>query len=202
MPTEPVDVVQRTYTAELVEGDGRTIVGRCVPYDSPADVADGPDGRPYREVWRPGAFRNVVKSPHRTTLNYDHRDDLPNLIGHAVALEEHDDGLHATFRAMPGTSGDQALELIRSGIATGLSIHAWVSPRGTRRNTDGTVERVLAARLPHVALCREPAYAGAGVTAVRSIGGADGTAPRVEIPATVAEVLAYTSAARARYAPS
>ena len=199
MATVDVQVLQRSFTLDTIaEGDGRTITGRCVPYDEPALVRDTPDGPTYREVWRHGVFRNVCKSPNRTTLNYDHRDGLTDLIGHAVELAEQPDGLHATFRALPGASGDQGLELIRAGIATGLSIHAWVTPRGSRYAADGTVERVKAERLPHVALCREPAYAGAGVTAVRAN---DGARPSIEIPETVAAVLAYTSAARARYAP-
>ena len=41
----------RTFTAELDEdGDGRTIVGRCVPFDTPATVSDPPDFREYQEL--------------------------------------------------------------------------------------------------------------------------------------------------------
>lgn len=195
MATVDVQVLSRAFDGEVVaEGDGRTITGRCVPYDVPANVSDG--GPTYREVWRHGAFRNVCKSPNRTTLNYGHATNLADLVGHAVELAEQPDGLYATFRALDGDDGDKALALIRAGVATGLSIHAWVTPRGSRYASDGTVERVKAERLPHVALCQEPAYAGAGVTAVRA---ADEEHPSIEIPESVAAVLAYTSAARARY---
>ena len=191
--------VFRSFAADLAtEDDGRTITGRCVPYGEVATVADG-DGPPYRERWVPGAFRRIVRAPSRTMFNYAHREGLADLIGHAVGLEERPDGLHATFRALPGLVGDQALGLINSGVATGLSVNVWVAARGSRTADDGVVERTLAARLPHVALTPEPAYAGATVTAVRH---ALALPPEDATGKNVAAVLDYVDAARAKYAAS
>lgn len=171
MTSEPL-TVRRSFVATLEANDGRTILGRCVPYGVEATVVDavGPRaGLPYRELWQRGAFRRACKAPNRVMFNYEHREGIGDVIGHAVELSESDDGLDAVFRALPGTPGDQALELIRSGIVTGLSISATVPPSGSRTRDDGTVERHLA-NLHHVALTGVPAYVDAQVTATRSGG--------------------------------
>jgi HK97 family phage prohead protease len=165
-------------------GDGRTIVGRCVPYGVPKLVADG-DGTPYTEVWRRGAFRRSVKAPNRVLLNYEHREGIGDVIGHAVSLTETDDGLEGEFRALSGTAGDQALELIRAGVTTGLSVSCAIPPTGSRLLADGVVERTLAT-LRHVALTGRPAYDEAMVTATRS----------ASLP-TIAEIRRQNAALRA-----
>jgi HK97 family phage prohead protease len=170
-------VVVRAYAGPVDVDDGRTIVGRCVPFDVPAMVAE-PDGVPYREIWRAGAFRRVCRGAGRVLLNYEHRPGLVDTIGPAVALEERDDGLYGTFRAMAGVPGDQALELIRSGAVVGLSVQA-VVPASSRRLDDGTIERTFAKRLEHVALTGTPAYRDAAVTAVRS-GEREEPVPRID----------------------
>lgn len=193
--TEPRELlIVRAYAGPLEATDGRTIVGRCVPFDVPAIVADG-DGAPYREVWRAGAFRRVCRAAGtgRVLLNYEHRDGLVDTIGPAIELEERPDGLHGTFHAMPGIPGDQALELIRSGAVTGLSVQAIVSVPHSRTLDDGTVERSLAKRLEHVALTGVPAYRDATVTAVRSAPDELG-APRID------EIRAWRDTAALRFA--
>lgn len=193
-PTAPATdlVVVRNYAAPLEAGDGRTIVGRCIPFDVPALVAE-PGGIPYREVWRAGAFRRVVRDRGHVLLNYGHRDGLLEQIGPAVELEEREDGLHGTFRALATNSGDQALELIRSGAVTGLSVQCVVSTRHSRTLEDGTVERSLAKRLEHVALTAAPAYRDAGVTAVRSGPELEDDVPRID------EVRAWRDRAALRF---
>jgi HK97 family phage prohead protease len=185
------ELVTRAFAAELdLDGDGRTIVGRCVPYDTPALVADG--GEPYTEVWKRGAFRGALRDPPRVHLVWAHDETaIGNRLGHAVALVESDAGLEGTFRTI-GQPGEHALELIRAGMARGLSIHAAIVRSRTR--TDGIVER-QAARLLHVALVTEPAYADARVTAVR--GSSSGP-----VSVSVAEVRAQQANYRLRYAPS
>lgn len=186
--------IERRYTTDLDVSDGRTIIGRCVPYNEPALVADAGNPVPYREVIRPGAFRRSIRGARsgRFRLVYEHRDDLGNVIGPAVELVERDDGLHGTFRVLDGTLGDHALEIVRSGTCTGLSVTALVHPEGTKV-TDGLVERTLLT-LEHVALTGTPAYSGAGVTAIRSdVGTLDLAPPSIE------RVLARSAELRARY---
>lgn len=184
------EILIRRYAASVVEGDGRTIVGRCVPYDEVAHVVDGPTLTPYREVYRHGAFSRASRDPARVLLNYEHREGIGDVVGTAVELVERDDGLHGIFRALGGVPGDQALELIRANACVGLSVGVIPHPRGTRVLDDGTVERSRV-RLVHVALTSSPAYLGAGVVAVRHGG--------TRFP-NAASVLDTTARLRAKYA--
>lgn len=179
--------ILRRFSGPLeVESDGRTIIGRCCPFDVVADVADG--GAIYREVIRRGAFRKVGRAPQRVPLNFEHRTDLGNEIARATVLEEREDGLYGTFRAHESTIGDHALAIIRSGAVTGLSISAVLHPAGSRL-VDGIVERQLFAALDHVAVTSFPAYDGAEITTLRS----------GDVQRGIAETLAKQSALRARF---
>jgi HK97 family phage prohead protease len=171
--TEP-ELITRVFATELVPGDGRTILGRCVPFDVPTLVADGPGTEPYMESFRRGAFRRITKAAHRVRLVYEHGETIGDVVGHGVELTETEGGLDAVFRAI-GAPGDQALELIRAGVCRGLSVQVMVPANGTRRTAEGTVERHLVTELRHVALTARPAYADALVTATRS-GGIPGSA--------------------------
>lgn len=189
----------RSFDAALEVGDGRTITGRCVPFDIEATVADPWDPVPYREVWRAGAFRSIVKAPHLVHLNFEHDErSILNRLGTVTELIERDDGLHATFRAV-GAPGDQALELIAAGALRGLSLGVIMHERGSRTLPDGTVERTRVARLPHVALTGSPAFPGAEITAVRSADPGGDTDPGT--PALEA-VLDWAAQARARFTPT
>lgn len=164
--TDSAEIRILRFDSTLELGDGRTIVGRVVPYNVPALVADEL-GVTYREQIAPGTFRRAVRAPNRVLLNYEHRTGILDQVARCTELVESDAGLDGVFRALDGVPGDQALELIRSGAVTGLSVQARIPPRTSRTLDDGTIERTLAV-LEHVALVAEPAYAGAGVTAVRS----------------------------------
>src|SRR5580765_2083996 len=152
--TEPL---LRSFDAALEVGDGRTIIGRCVPFDVAAEVADPPDYLPYTEVWRSGAFRNIVKAPHLVRLNFEHDErSILNQLGQVLELVERSDGLYGTFRAI-GDPGTHALELIAAGALRGLSLGVIMHDRGSR-TVGGVVERVRAQPLTHVALTNYPAF--------------------------------------------
>lgn len=188
---EPV-VIARSFAAELEVADGRTIVGRLVPYgvralvqdmDPPGDLAGTPLGDPYYEQMAPGMFARSTRAAPRYLLNYEHRGGLLDQIGRAVELDDRDDALYGSFRAFDGAVGDQGLELIRSGAATFLSVQARIPRRTSRTLDDGTVERTRG-HLEHVALTGTPAYADAGVLALR-------TAPPAGMAPGVAAVRAW-----------
>jgi HK97 family phage prohead protease len=127
---------------------------------------------------------------------YEHDDrTILNVVGHATALEERDDGLHGEFRAV-GAPGDHALALIDSGTVRGLSVGAYMHERGSRPGPTGEVERVRVSRLAHVALTGIPAFSDAEVLAVRS-----GDPGASETPA-LASVLDWSARARARFPAS
>lgn len=191
--TEPM-MITRAFAGplELADetGDGRTIAGRCVPYDVPALVADPNEPEPYFEVWKRGVFKNQIKAPNRVPLVFAHREGFADQIGRGVDFTDAPDGLEATFRLWPDAAAN-AREMIRDGTCAGLSIHAAVPVSGSRRRPDGTVER-RSARLIHVALVGEPAFADAHVTAIRAAG--DGPPP-----AGILEIRAIQDRLRLRF---
>ena len=164
---EETPLLHRFITAELrpSEEDGRTLIGRCVPYEEPASVID-PDGSAYSEMFTRGAFARAVKAPNRVWLRFEHRVGLMEQLGRGQTFEEKDDGLYGTLRVANGSVGDHALSLVTDGMLTGLSVG--FRPLDARaRAVNGVVVR-RRCHLEEVSLVTEPAYAGAGVMEVRA----------------------------------
>ena len=161
---ESRQVIVRAFALRPSQIEDRTIVGRCVPYGVAADIPDEGNG-PYKEMFQRGAFRNAVKAPHKVLLSFEHETSPLNLLGRGVELIERDDGLHGSFKAFETEVGNQGLAMVQEGVLTGMSVRAAVL--STHRRPDGMVIRTKC-MLDHVALCREPAYAGAIVEALRS----------------------------------
>lgn len=157
----------RTLPAQLSEGgDGRTIDALIAPYEVAAEVADPPDFHPYHEMFVRGAFDSQTRAPDRVKiwLNFEHDQGLRGIVGHGAALEDRDEGLYGTFRVHQNADGDKALDLVREGLLTGLSLE-FAALRS--RIVNGITER-LRVHIDKVSLCRYPAYQGAQVVAVRS----------------------------------
>ncbi|HKE76618.1 MAG TPA: HK97 family phage prohead protease, partial [Acidimicrobiales bacterium] len=121
----------------------------------------------YWEVFEPGCFRKQLQAAERIELRYEHRDDLAHSVGVCRSLHEEAGGLFGTFAIHAGAFGDQALELVRSGILPGFSVSFRDRFTHWRRTSDGTVVRQNC-ELREVSLVRAPAYTGALVTATRS----------------------------------
>jgi HK97 family phage prohead protease len=147
-----------------VEVEGRTVDVRVVPFDEVARVADPPDYRPYEEQWMPGAFDHQVKAANRLHANYEHRRDITSVVGHGLSLRAQPDGYHATFTIHETNAGETALALLRGGALPSVSLEA--EPVKSTRSAAGVVQRVKA-NLKGIAFCREGAFAGAQVLAVR-----------------------------------
>jgi len=160
------DPIVRTFPMTLEIADGRTVVGRCVPYGETAEVSDR-GGPTYREMFVRGAFRAVCRAANRVLLDVEHSPLVANTVGAGRELVERDDGLHGTFRLLDTPAADTALALVREGVLGGLSVEAIPLGPG-RRGPNGEVVRT-ACHLDRVALCRSPAYSGAAILAVRSV---------------------------------
>lgn len=163
--------LRRTMTVDLTAADDHTVTGVVVPYNEPADVCDDYGPTPvYREVFTPASFAGQMQGVAAgrpvsgITLNIDHRPELDYLIGNAVALRSTDAGLVATFDLYPSRDIDKVLAMLTRSH-TGLSIEAGAGR--SRTWADGTVER-LQCTLFAAAATTTPAYAGAGITAVRA----------------------------------
>jgi HK97 family phage prohead protease len=161
-------LIVREYAAELTAGDGRTVDVRIVPYGETATAADGlggfPRGVPYREQWMPGVFSHQVNAANRVLANFEHQQGIGGVVGHGLALREAADGFHGSFRLHDTADGDKVLMLVKEGVLGGVSLEA--SPVKNVRTAAGVIQRVKA-NLRAIALCRDPAYMGARVLAVR-----------------------------------
>jgi HK97 family phage prohead protease len=155
----------RSFEAVAVEVEGRTVDVRVVPFDEVARVADPPDYRPYDEQWMPGVFDHQINAANRLHANYEHQRDITSVVGHGLALRSEPDGYHASFKIHDTNAGETALALIRDGALPSVSLEA--RPVKSVRSSAGVVQRVKA-HLRGVAFCREGAFAGAQVLAVRT----------------------------------
>lgn len=157
-------VLRREFTAEISEGDGRTVDVRVVPYDTQARVSDG--GPAYLEEWANGCFDAQLRAANRVDvlMNFEHEPGSGGLIGRGTQLRSEADGLHGTFRIFDNDKGNIMLELVREGVLGGVSLEAYA--KRSIRTAAGVIRRVDA-RLRNVALCRTPAFKDAVVLAVR-----------------------------------
>lgn len=163
-------------------GDGRTLEVRIVPYNRVARVSDPPDFMPYDEMFVDGVFDRQLRAPNRVSVfvNVEHEQGVGGIVGRGNQLREvPGDGLHGTFEMLNHPDGDKALDLVKSGDLTGISLE--FEPLRSVREA-GVVKRVRA-RLINIALVRPSgspggiqAYKDAGVLAVRE------TSPAAEAP--------------------
>ena len=176
-----MDLIVRTVAAAGLTLDGLTVEGVVVPYGEVAEVADDLGPTPvYRETFNPAAFATQLavfqRRPDLTGgiyLNLDHRPEISRQIGWAVELTSDDTALRARFTLNPRHPD---LDVIRGMLAGssdgdvagshgGLSVEAGIGK--SRVRDDGVVERVQA-HLYGAAAVPAPAYAGAGITALRA----------------------------------
>lgn len=175
--------------AALEMADHETMMGRLVPYDSPALVIDMlPDGSPdiYQEGFRKGAFHRLMEDPKGNAgrLEFKHRHDGGlGYLGPGIDMEERDDGVYGSFKIVRSKRGDLA-DLLEAGHR-GLSIEFQELKNGTVEE-DGIRWRT-SVHLTGVALEWRGAYSEAQVIAMRS-----------EIEAEHADEQAAAAAARER----
>ena len=149
-----------------VEGDGRTVLGRIVPYGEVISYVDDYDGgKVKRERFVPGAFAKQA-SPgawSRVLLSFQHGDGFENTIGYGRAIQDRDDGAYATFRLYEQNAA-KAREMIEHSHR-GLSVEFETRGRD-ETDPDGIVVR-RNVRARRVGITNDAAYAGARVLAVR-----------------------------------
>lgn len=157
MPEFDVDVTFPEMILRLADEAERTFEGMIVPWGRPARVQRPIPGW---ESYRRGALdRSLGEARRPIPLLVRHSEAEPAAV--LIAHENREDGHHATFRALETTAGRDALELIREGLYTGLSIGGYAVPARTtiKRGVRGEqlIERAEI-RLDHVGLVREPAF--------------------------------------------
>jgi HK97 family phage prohead protease len=154
---------------ELRDGDaGLTVTGLVVPYGVETPITETrPDGViRYREMFVPGAFQRAQRVPYRTTLTYDHDTSVGYRLGYGLEFTDTPEGLAGTFK-LDGSTAAKARDILGSSHRS-FSVGFWsINPRAFTERADSLVVR-KSVHLDHVAAVAEPAYAGAGVTSIRS----------------------------------
>lgn len=148
-----------------VEGDGRTVMGRIVPYGETIEFYDPWDGQMKKERFVPGAFGRQARPGawSQVGLSYQHDDGFHNTLGYGRELKDRPDGAYATFRLYE-PDANKAREMIEN-THKGLSLE--FEPRGREKvDADGVIVRDNV-RVRRVGITPDPAYSGAKVLAVR-----------------------------------
>jgi HK97 family phage prohead protease len=151
-----IEVRTSPIALELRE-DGRTLSGTVMPYNTEARIGS------YTETFRPGAFSDADPAQVPLLAVHDH-ESLP--IGRALTLTDGPVGLDAELRVSKTSLGDEVLELVRDGAATGLSVG--FIPVEDRWNASRSKVERLRAKLIEISVTSFPAYADAKIVAVRS----------------------------------
>lgn len=146
------------FVLEMREDDANPDVigqgyGRAVPYGTETAIGH------VRESFGPDAFRpeDVVGKP----LAYRHGEP----IGVITAAKNEPDGLYIDFQIANTLQGRDAATLLRMKSITGLSVG--FMPTKSVWNRAKTAVQHMAATLAEVSVTPNPAYATAGVSAIR-----------------------------------
>lgn len=155
------------------DADGRTVVGRIVPYNEVAHVVEPDESGKiveYDEAFPPASLTKMMQGAGARGNDYrfirftlDHEPSFDHRIGFATGLESRDDGAWATFRLYESND----LPKVRSMLTeshTGLSVEFFATRSRTR--DDGVIER-LGAHIHTVTATPSPMYAGATIAAMR-----------------------------------
>ena len=151
------------------DGGPRMIEGMAVPYGVETRLSPWATERIVA-----GAFRKSVQEAARALPLLLHHDGGDWPIGVARSWEHRDVGLFGTWEMDDAVRAAEALRLAEKGFLTGLSVGFMpIREEATELDPDehdGAEVRfdVLEARLVEVSLVATPAYADAGVVAVRS----------------------------------
>ena len=179
--TDLVIEMRETTENSDIAGQG---YGRAVPYGLDTQIGN------VRESFAANAFRpeDVIGKP----LAYRHGEP----IGVITAAENKPDGLYIDFNIANTVQGRDAATLIRTGSAKGLSVG--FSPSKSVWNRAKTTVQHLAANLAEVSITHMPAYATAGVSAIREEEMSVETVEVEAAPAVTADIEAREAIASVR----
>jgi HK97 family phage prohead protease len=161
----PIEI--RVAQFEQVDYPRREIDVIVVPYDEWTSVPYA--GRIVEESIAPGAFGAVANRAHKFLVNLEH--DHADWVGNTDRLQPDDPkGLRAVLkiRDARGELGDHLDQVLRDAAGGFLSASIGMGVARDDQTWDKNRRRVHRAYLDHIALTKQPAYAGAEVVAVRS----------------------------------
>jgi HK97 family phage prohead protease len=155
--------VTTPFTITAADSEARTITGKIVEFDVPANASTG-------KVM----FRNGSLNPANVKLNLEHDSARP--IGKTLSMEFAPDGksIDATFKISKTTAGSDAIQEAIDGLRDGFSVEANANDFGY--NEDGTMV-VNSADLVGVALTHNPAFDSARVSNVAATTAPENSGP-------------------------
>jgi HK97 family phage prohead protease len=155
--------VTTPFTITAADSEARTITGKIVEFDVPANASTG------KVMFKSGSL-----NPANVKLNLEHDSARP--IGKTLSMEFAPDGksIEATFKISKTTAGSDAIQEAMDGLRDGFSVEANANDFGY--NEDGTMV-VNSADLVGVALTHNPAFDSARVSNVAAT-----TAPENSTP--------------------
>jgi hypothetical protein len=183
-----------TTTTFDVDDERRTIRGLVVPWGRIGRHRNGRTWRFARGALKYGDIKYV-------RFNNDH--DQGQWLGRAIAAEDTDEGLVATFRVSAGRDGDRALQVAKERRKTGLSVEVEIDTADTQPDPENAGALLVhMANLTAVGFVKEPAFDDSRLISVTaSADGRTGMDPETttapETPATLtfsADQLAWMQA--------
>jgi HK97 family phage prohead protease len=152
----------RAAATSAVDFGARTIEVIAMPYGEETEIEY--QGKMMREVFDPGAFRDINPATSNITANRDH--NYERTVGKIIDLRDDSSRAIALAKISKTPLGDETLQLADDGVL-GASIAFGANRSGMDvRNGLRRVFRV--AVLDHIAMLPNAAYKGARVLAVRS----------------------------------
>jgi HK97 family phage prohead protease len=149
-----VHQMQLTFSSDIECDQGRRIIsGKIVPYDG--EIGQTSVGK---VVFERGSIQ--LPEPSKSKLLLEH--DLKKPIGKAVAFNETNDGVYASFKVSNTSRGTDSLIEASDGLRSGLSVGVEVLASEPR---DGVLY-VQSARLFETSLVQAAAFDSAAVTSV------------------------------------
>jgi phage head maturation protease len=153
---------------DLDKKEGR-VTGLVVPYGRPAHIMELRDGSviEYDEQFAFGSMDRAAKAPNRLAFQFTHSDELGHQIGYGLSFRDSTElsgcvGEFQLYRA----ERERVMEMLETSHR-GLSVtFASLRPQGgLERDGELVTREVVMCRA--VAAVNDPAYADAGVLAVR-----------------------------------
>jgi len=155
--------VTTPFTITAADSEARTITGKIVEFDVPANASTG------KVMFKSGSL-----NPANVKLNLEHDSARP--IGKTLSMEFAPDGksIEATFKISKTTAGSDAIQEAMDGLRDGFSVEANANDFGY--NEDGTMV-VNSADLVGVALTHNPAFDSARVSNVAATTAPENSGP-------------------------
>ena len=145
------DDIERYLTKDEVRAEGRRLSGIAIKY--------GATSASHREQFEPGSLR----LDDQVILDWEHDQNRALAWSPAGGLELVDgpDAMRMTATLPPIPAGDRALEEVRAGNVTGLSIRF----RPVRSRVENGIKIIEEALLRGIAVTRAPSYTDSRVEA-------------------------------------